>query len=196
MLTFRGADAWHVESLIGGGWHALSGSTPQLVNGAARVGYAPPAASGVLGLLAILLVTLVWLRADRERDDERVVFGVAPLVAVSALLVCSPLLSPQFMLWLLPWAAIASVPTAASKASAVALGALTFLTTAMTSVMYAHYSAVVSGQPLGHLMLMSRNLALVALLAVGWRALARTPAAARERSVGRELLGAQPIALS
>ena len=196
VLTFRGADAWHVESLVGSVWHAVSGSAPQLVNGAARVGYAPPAASGVLGLLAILLITLVWLRADRERDDERVVFGVAPLVAVCALLVCSPLLSPQFMLWLLPWAAIASVPTATSKVNAFALGALTFIATAMTSVMYAHYSAVISGEPLGHLMLMSRNLALVGLLAVGFRTLARAPAGARERSMRRELLGAQPMALS
>jgi len=208
VLTFRGADGWQVESVVGSVWHAVSGSTPQLVNGAARVGQTPRLASTLLGALAVSLVALVWHRASLVRDDDRTIFGVAPLVAVCALLVCSPLLSPQYMLWLLPWAAIASVPTTApsegaassaadvSNVSALALGVLTFLATATTSVLYAHYAWVISGQPIGHLLLLTRNLLLLGLLVIGWRTLGRASAPTREPRLGRELVGAPPMALS
>ena len=104
VVSFRGATGWAIESTVGNlVWIATRGQIyPQA--GAARIGYAPTWAKGFLLLLLLASLVLIWRRAHRE---DRALAGSTSLVAVLALLVCSPLFSTQYVAWLMPWAALA-----------------------------------------------------------------------------------------
>jgi hypothetical protein len=54
--------------------------------------------------LAIVGIAAVWYRASRREPRE---IGLPAVAAVSILMLSAPLLSPPYMLWLAPWAAIA-----------------------------------------------------------------------------------------
>jgi hypothetical protein len=130
-----------------------------LVSGAARVGLA-------VGLLAS--VVIVWLLASRVANPTaRIVDGVAPLAAVAAVLTFSPILSPQYAVWLLPFAAIA----AAEGDLGMALIA-TLACGLSTLIMYSEPS-VMRGDQWAEVAVMVRNLAVVALVPVGIRSLVR-----------------------
>src|SRR4029077_10984807 len=78
------------------------GGGPRSCGGRARAPPAPPALAlvGVAGIW--------WLVRRRPSAPVHVVDGVAPVAAVSALLVGATVLSPQYVSWLLPFAAIAA----------------------------------------------------------------------------------------
>ena len=101
--TFRGSTGWEIGSTIGVPVWALTGQH-RFEEGANRSGTIPAWAPGALLLLTVATVVAIWLLA-RRRDDEPA--GVPALAAVAALLVCSPVFSPQYVAWLLPWAAVA-----------------------------------------------------------------------------------------
>lgn len=104
VLTFRGAPGWEFESVIGAVWWIVEGSAGAVsAAGASRFGVAPWWAKGILALLALAGVTLAWRKA---RSDPGAV-GRSGLAAVAVLLCCSPLLSYPFVVWMLPWAAVA-----------------------------------------------------------------------------------------
>jgi hypothetical protein len=108
VLTFRGADGWQIESTIGSLVHSFGRAPAHMEQGAMRAGIVPDFARLGLPLLGLLLVGLVWWLAVRSRSTaDRVLDGLAPLGAVTALLVTATILSPQYVSWLLPFAAIA-----------------------------------------------------------------------------------------
>ena len=74
--------------------------------GANRTGSVPAWARRLMVALLVATFVVVWLRARRRPDD---VSGAPALVVVAALLFLSPVLSPQYVAWLLPWGAVASV---------------------------------------------------------------------------------------
>ena len=107
VLSMRGATGWEIESTVGGVVRTLSHDPIHLQRGAWRVGLAPSWAFTLLGVLCAVAVVAVWVLAARRRPHGALVLdGYAALGAVSAFLLCSPLLSPQFIIWLLPFAAI------------------------------------------------------------------------------------------
>ncbi|MGZ8631778.1 MAG: glycosyltransferase 87 family protein [Actinomycetota bacterium] len=101
--SFRGATGWELESSVGVVVWALT-DQHRFESGANRTGTVPGWAGLLMLLLLLALTTCIWLRARRLDSDPA---GLAALAAVAGLLVLSPLLSPQYVSWLLPWAAIA-----------------------------------------------------------------------------------------
>ena len=65
---------------------------------------APGWAKALLVGVAIVGIAAVWYRASRREPRE---IGLPSMAAVSILMLSAPLLSPPYMLWLAPWAAIA-----------------------------------------------------------------------------------------
>lgn len=85
---------------------AIGGGPVREEAGAARVGIAPGWAKVVLGIVLIAVLVCVWRQAAR-RDTGAA--GKPAFTAVAALLLLSPLFSAQYVLWLLPWAAVAAL---------------------------------------------------------------------------------------
>jgi hypothetical protein len=109
VLTFRGARGWQIESTVGAVVHLLADSSAKIERGAARIGVVPAWARAAFPLQGITLVGVVWFLAGRvRRPPASVVDGVAPVAAITALLLCATILSPQYVSWLLPFAAIAA----------------------------------------------------------------------------------------
>ena len=156
VATFRGAEGWSVESVVGTVVWIATGSDPVLSGGAPRVGAIPGPVRLVLAAGLILTLTAVWLRARRYPGDP---LGAPALTAVAALLVWSPLFSLQYALWLTPFVAVAaSEPTARVGAW---LGAAAVVGTGIVRVVSAATSVTAVEQGL----LLLRNLAVVAIVA-------------------------------
>lgn len=122
VTTFRGADGWEFESVIGTiAW--IGGAAADFESGAFRVGTTPGWAIFVLGSLALALSASVWWRA---RDDRAL--GPATLASVGAVLLLSPLFSFPFVIWLIPWSALACVVTGDRRVAylSAAVAVLTF----------------------------------------------------------------------
>jgi hypothetical protein len=149
VLTFRSATGWEIESTVGVLVWLFGGGEPRWEAGAIRVG----SSEGLTWVPAVVLVILlgaIWWKAFRSpREDP---LGVPSLVAVCALLACSPVFSLQYAGWLTPWAAIASRdPRRVPVAAAWAIVALT----AGVTVALFQYADSLEG--LGAAMLLARN---------------------------------------
>ena len=105
----------------------------------------------------LLLVGLAVLWRCWRLDDvhER------SLAVVTGILVVSPLLSPQYLLWVCALAALLPGGPRTRRATWLTAGA-----TALTLVMSTFYAEVLSGSALGLSLVTARNLVLVTLLAV------------------------------
>ena len=110
VANYRGASGWQIESVFGAAVRLTTGGPIRIEAGAIRVGQT--SRLDLLGLRAmtVLLVTLVWVLGRRRRIDPA---GGPALASVAILLLLSPVASPQYVVWLLPWAAI----TAAERGS-------------------------------------------------------------------------------
>jgi hypothetical protein len=104
VVTFRHAQGWGVESVVGTlTWIATDGPI-RLEAGAPRIGVASRWATVGLALVLIVVLVQIWrIAAARKRGA----FGAAAVAAVGALIALSPLFSLQYVVWLLPWAAVA-----------------------------------------------------------------------------------------
>jgi glycosyl transferase family 87 len=155
--TFRGSTGWEVGSTIGAIVWARTGEV-RFESGANRTGLMPGWAPTALGLLTVALVTAVWLLAQRRRQLPA---GAPALAAVAALLVCAPIFSPQYVAWLLPWAAIAGGRW--SKLAAVPIT----ITGALVLTWYLDWNF---GPGYNQLVLTARNLVVMAIVVVdlGW----------------------------
>ncbi len=180
VLTFRGAKGWQVESLVGLVFHVSnpSGSHPEA--GAWRTAAEMPGWSHLLltalsGLTVLIAWWLAW-RRRRDGDDDSVVYGLAPLVCVIGMLVFAPILSPQYVLWFLPFAAIV-----AARGNRL-MGALALAVTALSAWSFAVIKAELHGQWYAVYPLFLRNGLLVAMLVVGVVQLAR-PVSSRRASM-------------
>jgi hypothetical protein len=103
VATQRHTPGWEYESLVGSVFWAL-GRNFVIINDSARLGVAPGWAKALLLGAAVAGTAAVYYRASRREPRE---LGLPVAAAVSILLVSAPLLSPPFMIWLAPWAAIA-----------------------------------------------------------------------------------------
>jgi hypothetical protein len=127
----------------------------------------------VLALALLVGVAMAWVLASRAKPRGTAVLdGLAPMAAITVFLVFSPLLSPQFLLWLLPFAAIA----AAHGERLVTV--LVFVASALSTALLALLPELIHGGTFALFVLISRNAVLIALLAAlairlmqstGWR---------------------------
>ncbi len=102
VATFRHAHGWEIGSLVGSiAWAA--GAPLHVSGGAFRVGDPPAFVRGAVSVgLLVTIVAICWRQGRRSEPP----FGLPALVSVAALLVWSPILSLQYVSWLVPWAAI------------------------------------------------------------------------------------------
>jgi hypothetical protein len=91
---------------------------------------------------------------------------IARLAACAAFALCGRVLSPQYVIWVVPLGALAFAWRMHALAGAVALAAL------LTQIEFpAHYFDVVAGEPLAVGLVAARNLALAAVIALSLREL-------------------------
>jgi hypothetical protein len=168
VVTFRNARGWHIESVPGELVRLLSGSSLYLDAGAVRTGHMTALERLALAALLAGLTALVWWRVWRSpRKGEGVTWGAGALTAVAVFMVCSPLLSPQYLVWLLPFAAVCWI-TGDRVLALLAGGAAT-----LTMLLTQQYAALESGAASAHAVLLARNAILVVIIVVGLRALSR-----------------------
>ena len=164
VLSFRGAKGWQIESLPGIWFHMTDAQHSHVESGAWRTAATMPDWSRpLLTLLSAITIIGAWWLAARIRragSDDSVVYGDAPLVCVLALLVFAPILSPQYILWLLPWTAI--VAAAGNRI----VGGLTLAITALTAYIFATIHAQVDGRWFAVGPVVVRDLLLVVMMVV------------------------------
>jgi hypothetical protein len=167
VLTFRGATGWQVESVPGSFIHLVTREVPFSVAGSNRFGTVPAAVPVIL--FGVAAVITLWVLSRATRND----IGPAWIASVGAFLACATLLSPQFVVWLFPAAAICWVTGHRSLTIAVALVAV--LTLAETE--YLTYPVLLSVSTKGLLLVALRNAVLVATVVLAlYRLAQRRPA--------------------
>jgi hypothetical protein len=161
VLTFRGATGWQIESTVGAVVHVFATADARMQRGAARIGVVPDALRVGLPLLGLVATVGVgWLLWRVRGATVTVVDGIAPVAAVALLLVFPTLLSPQYVAWLLPFAAIAVA------GGERLIGWLTGLVALLSTLGLNLVKEVNHGVPIAMGVVVARNLALLALVAV------------------------------
>jgi hypothetical protein len=181
VLSFRDATGWQVESVPGILWHLHDPARIKFESGAFRTGVMPGWARPALTFISFALVGAAWWLAARRRQagaDDRVTFAEAPLAGVVALLLFAPILSPQYIVWMLPFAALLAAE------GDLLVGGLAFAVSAVTTVSYVFVPAAAGGVLYGMLPVLVRNGLLVALLVVAFQSLAGVRAGAGCRAPG------------
>ena len=166
VLTFRGAHGWQIEGLVGSLIH-LSGSRPRFESGSWRIGSVSGPVSIALFAVAAPLCGYCSLRGAR---NDRI--GTGWLAAVALLLLSSALFSAQYVIWLIPAAAISWSEGARSSTYLTALAVL------LTTIFWSFFPAVISSQAPALTLVVLRNLVL---LAVAVQALMRLRPSHQER---------------
>ncbi len=169
VVSFRDATGWQVESLPGVLWHLRDPSRVKFESGAFRTGIMPIWARPLLTVVSLAFVALAWWWADRRRREgagDHVIYGWAPLASVLAMLLFAPILSPQYVVWFLPFAAIV-----VARGDRL-VGGLTLAVTALTTISYPLVVTASEGAVWAVLPVLARNLTLVALFVVALSSLA------------------------
>ena len=147
---------------------ALGAGEAESVQSHRSDGLEHPAAAVLAGVSALLMLAAIAVAVARTRGDPRdLVLGA--LAAVLAFAALGKVLSPQYMLWLVPLAALAVAWR--THALAAALIAAAILTQAEFP---ARYFDLVQGEPLAIALVALRNLALIAALLLALRELGRS----------------------
>jgi hypothetical protein len=123
----------------------------------------------LLTLVSVVLVVGAWWLAARRRQagaGDHVVYAEAPLASVLAVLILAPILSPQYVVWVLPFAAVVAAR------GDLLVGGLTAAITTITTVTYALVPAAAEGKLYATTPVLVRNVLLVVLLAVAFQRLA------------------------
>lgn len=121
VLTFRYATGWEETSEAGFILRRTTSMPERFEAGAYRVGTIPPVVH--IALVVLAGIALLWIYVRSRERDLPIIEGVAPVASIAVLLILSPLLSSQFVCWLLPWVAIARKDRLEGWFAAVALGA-------------------------------------------------------------------------
>ncbi|MEZ5409670.1 MAG: hypothetical protein R2761_16700 [Acidimicrobiales bacterium] len=184
VLSLRGATGWHLESIPGSLVALFGSSQPELQLDAFRIGHLDPRVvlAGrvlTLGVVAILAVGVRRHRVGRGADASEAGPGgpaglaLVMLGATAALVVTAPLLSPQFLLWLTPWAALQSGGTPVGAGDRGddrrMLVLLTAVATTVTGATLTVFGPPDVGRTVPALLLLGRDVALVALIGVAVR---------------------------
>lgn len=172
VLSLRGATGWHVESLGGTLTALFTDEEPRAQLNAFRIGELNSALVLAGRALTIAVVAALVLFGRRAASDdvsaadhsaEAGLVEVAALVmlgSTAALIVTAPLLSPQFLLWLTPWAAL--LASHRRRGNYLLLG-LTAAATVMTGLVLTIYGPPRLAETAPALALLGRNLVLVAV---------------------------------
>jgi hypothetical protein len=159
VVSFRGATHPQIESTIGAVGRLFTSPVAILENVAWRVAALPgwldtvgSAASFALGVLGAALV-------GRWRGTA----GVGWVATISLVLVAAPVLSPQYIVWLVPAAAIALDERSPWT---VAVAALVVV---LTWAISATYASVIAGTVPAQILVVGRDAALVGLAVVALR---------------------------
>ncbi len=180
VLSLRGATGWHLESIPGSLVALLGSARPELQLDAFRIGHLDPrlVLAGRVITVGVTAALAAGMRRGRwAAAPQAARWGLVMLGATAALIVTAPLLSPQFLLWLTPWAAL-------QLGTDKRLVVLTGVATTMTGATLAVFGPPDVGRPLPALLLLGRDAALLALIAVAVRVALRpsgTPAGAAQR---------------
>jgi hypothetical protein len=165
-----------VESLPASVLRAIGGTEP--VESHRSDGLEHPAANALAaaGLAAMLgVVALLAAAAARRRADGRQLV-LASLAAVAAFAALGKVLSPQYMLWLVPLGALAFAWRLHALAVAVGLAAV------LTQVAFpARYFDLVEGEAFPVAVVAARNVVLLAVVALALRAVWQQQLLDRER---------------
>ncbi len=189
VISPRGATGWHLESVPGSVTALAGGGEAELQLNAYRIGTSsrPLMVAGQAMAMAVTvaLTTLAWRRrapipgslsnedndavSDTNRPNgaerELTMVAVVMLGATAALIVSAPLLSPQFLLWLTPWAALLAVDPGRPDAPILRpLVVLTGLATLITGVVLGLFGPAGVGTPVPALALLVRDLVLVLIV--------------------------------
>ncbi len=174
VFSFRGSKGWQIESLPGNVLFLLDPGAAHVEGGAWRTAVeVPDLLRWGLTLASFALVALAWWWTDqRHRDDDTAAFGLAPLASVTALLVFASIISPQYVLWLLPFAAIVTVGSS-DRRFGLMIGGLILAIVALTTFEFGMIRwMVLDHAVLPAVLVLLRNIALVGLLVACYRQLA------------------------
>ncbi len=175
VLSLRGATGWHVESIPGSLVALFGSSEPELQLDAFRIGRLDSrlVLAGRAITLAVVAALAVGVRRTRQAaptgpgDRRATGMALVMLGATSALIVTAPLLSPQFLLWLTPWAALTTssrssslTRTAHGQVPAVLTGAAAVLTGATLDT----FGPAGAGRPPAALLLLARDVVVVGIV--------------------------------
>jgi hypothetical protein len=158
VVFFGHSTGWQVESTIGALTYLVTGGPLRAEGGAWRIGTIPGGVGLALGLASLAAIAVAWVIAARRPSGHSP--DHARLAAVGALIVMAPVLSPQYLVWLLPFAAV----LAADTGVIVLAGAASVLTAAVAHA----YDDFVAGSVWWEWMAVARNALLIALVVVAF----------------------------
>ena len=167
---------------------ALGAGRADVVGSHRSDGLAHPLDDALVALLAAVLagVVLTLTVACARRPDPRALV-IASLAAAAAFAALGKVLSPQFLIWVAPLAALALAwrmyGLAVAAGGAIALTLVEFP---------ARYADVVAREPFASALVAARNVALLAAVALAVRAVLATPAEAPAGAAARSPWRARP----
>ncbi len=184
VVFFGGSRGWQVESTVGALTYVVTGGPLRAEGGAWRIGTEPSWAGTVLGVATLVTIAAAWILAARRPGP--LAPDRARLAAVGAVMVLAPVLSPQYLVWLLPFAAVLH-----ADRLVVALAAAASVLTAAVAHAYDDF---VAGSPWWEWTAVARNAVLLALVAVAFVGLVRPrPASVTDAPTGRWHRRAGPV---
>lgn len=166
VATFRGSKGWQIESIPGVFFHMADQSASHVEQGAWRTGAPVPFLfKPLLPVLALATTAVAWWWArlrhlHRPDDDEWAVWALAPLASILGLLVFSTIISPQYVLWFVPFVAVLAV-----RGERLLTG-LYLATAVLTTFTIATIHAQIEGELYATAPIILRNGCLVAMMAV------------------------------
>jgi hypothetical protein len=134
VLTFRHASGWEIESEVGFVLWRVTGAIPVRSGGALRIGSVPVPVRVLLVAATGAVVLWAWWRC---RSEPHLAEGLGATVAVGAIIVGSTVLSHQYVAWLLPWVAVATVRPIRLLTGIAAVGAAATMLYTATDVPHA-----------------------------------------------------------
>lgn len=175
VFSFRGSKGWQIESLPGNIIFLLDPKSAHVEGGAWRTMLEVPGPVRFgLTVASFATVALAWWWVNqRHRQDDTATFGLAPLASVVALLVFASIISPQYVLWFLPFAAIVAVGSE-NRRFGLTIGGLTLAIVALSTFEFGLIVPMVVGHAIfPSALVLIRNVGLVVLLVLTLRALAQ-----------------------
>lgn len=168
IIELRGVTGWHVESIPGTLVSLFGDEAARFEADAYRIGDLDDTVVliGRLLSVAVALAAVVLARRRRSAGNPTAVAALVMLASVAALVATAPLVSPQFLLWLTPWAAVLHRDRL--------LLVLTVIGVALTAGILATFGPPQLDHPIAAALLLTRNGVLVAIVGVCLERLARS----------------------
>lgn len=164
ITSLRGVTGWHLESIPGSLIALFTSESARLEANAFRIGDINNTVVLTGRIAVVLLAMLATALARRSKGQEAERIALVMLITVAGLIITAPLFSPQFLLWLTPWAAIVHRDRT--------LTALTLGSVALTAVILGAFGPPNLAHPLAAAGLLVRDGLVVAIIAMGLRRLA------------------------